>query len=302
MEDLIRAIQFILLAGVVFILMMLGEAWYMKRKTGDSHYDFRETLANIVTGASYKVMDGIAIALFITACYDFVYQHGLQWNPAPGIGVFLLLFLLTDALFYVQHRIAHSVRWFWGTHAVHHSSTRMNLSTALRQNFTNALSGNWIFWWLPLALIGFDRNWTLIAIETNLFYQFFLHTGMINRLGGFEKIFNTPSHHRVHHGRNPTQIDTNFGGVLIIWDRLAGTFVDESHAGSIVYGVSNMPRKPLNPWHLQTHEYADMFRDVIRHRDPRILIRHPGWVNERYGADTNRITRPSAADAPAPTS
>jgi sterol desaturase/sphingolipid hydroxylase (fatty acid hydroxylase superfamily) len=283
MEDLLRAMAFIFGAGVIFIGLMLLEAWYLKRKTGKSGYYLRETLANMVTGASYKVVDGIAIAVFITAFADYVAPYGLQWNPEPSFLTFLLLFVLADFCMYINHFAQHKLRWFWAVHVTHHSSEHMNLSTALRQNFLNALNGNWILMWLPLALIGFDKDWILIAIETNLFYQFFMHTEAVRRLGWFEKVFNTPSHHRVHHGSNPQQIDRNFGGVLIIWDKLFGTFRDESEAGEIKYGVTRMPEKPLNPFYIQVYELVAMIRDVWKFKDPRILYKHPDWVAEKYG-------------------
>jgi len=283
MEDLLRAMAFILGAGVIFIGLMLLEAWYLKRKTGQSGYYLHETLANMVTGASYKIVDGIAIAVFITAFADYVAPYGLQWNPEPSFLTFLLLFVLADFCMYINHFAQHKLRWFWAVHVTHHSSEHMNLSTALRQNFLNALNGNWILMWLPLALIGFDKDWILIAIETNLFYQFFMHTEAVGRLGWFEKVFNTPSHHRVHHGSNPQQIDRNFGGVLIIWDKLFGTFRDESEAGEIKYGVTRMPEKPLNPFYIQVYELVAMVRDVWKFKDPRILYKHPDWVAEKYG-------------------
>lgn len=283
MEDLIRALAFIFGAGAVFILLMFLEAWYMHRKTGHSGYYIKETLANLTTGASYKIVDGIAIALFITAFADVIAPYGLQWNPEPSLLTFVILFVLADFFMYINHFAMHKLRWFWVVHVTHHSSEHMNLSTALRQNFLNALNGNWLLMWVPLALIGFDKDWILIAIEANLFYQFFMHTEAVGRLGWAEKIFNTPSHHRVHHGSNPEQIDRNFGGVFIIWDRLFGTFRDEDDAGEIKYGVTRMPEKPLNPFYIQTYELASMLKDVWRYKDLRILYKHPDWVLEKYG-------------------
>ena len=141
----------------------------------------------------------------------------------------------------------HKIRWFWASHVTHHSATHMNFATALRQNFLIDLNFGWVLWWLPIALIGFSKEWTIIAIELNLAYQFFIHTETVRRLGPVEWVFNTPSHHRVHHGSNPAQIDTNFGGVLIIWDRLFGTFVDERDAGPVKYGLVSRQPITLNP-------------------------------------------------------
>ena len=281
MEDLMRALLFILAFGAVFTGCMLLEALYCARTGRGGLYDFRETLANLFTGASYKIVDGIAIALVITACYDLVVPYGLNWQPELSLWSVLAAIVVADLAMYVNHLIQHKVRWFWSVHVTHHSSANMNLSTALRQNFLNGLNGNWVFLWIPLALVGFDRDWALIAIEGNLVYQFFMHTQVFNAPRWWGKVFNTPSHHRVHHGRNEAQIDRNFGGVLIIWDKLFGTFQAEDTAGEIRYGVPRMPSKPYNPLHLQLHEFGAMLKDVFRHRDPRILLMPPEWLSAR---------------------
>lgn len=283
MQDVLHALLFIALFGLVFLGVMVAEHHWARRHGRPGLYRWPETLANITTGFSYKVVDGIAIALFIQAFYLWVYDRGLQWNPELSVWSVLALVVFIDFCFYLNHVLMHKVRWFWNVHVTHHSSEHMNFSTALRQNFTFALSGSWLLWWIPAALLGFDKNWVLIAIEANLVYQFFLHTEQVRTLGWLEKIFNTPSHHRVHHGRNPKQIDTNFGGIFILWDKIFGTFRAEADAGEIQYGVTRMPDHPYNPWHLQVHDWVAMFRDVWRYKDLRILYKHPDWVTERYG-------------------
>lgn len=300
MQDVLHALFFIAAFGAVFLTVILAEYLYIRHKGIQGVYHLKETIANLATGASYKIVDGIAIALFIQAFYEWVYGFGLQWNPGLSVWSVLLLIVFIDLCFFAAHVTMHKTRWFWNVHVTHHSSEHMNFSTALRQNFTFALSGAWLFWWIPAAIVGFDKNWVLLAIEGNLVYQFFLHTEQVGKLGWLEKIFNTPSHHRVHHGSNPAQIDTNFGGIFILWDKLFGTFRDEADAGEIRYGVTRMPAKPYNPWFLQVHDWADMFRDVVRYRDLRILYKHPDWVLERYGqarpADAQPTATPVAAE------
>lgn len=283
MEDLLRALLFIGLFAGVFIGTMVIENLWAKRRGVTKLYHFPETFTNLMTGASYKIVDGIAIALFIQLFYDWVYQFGFQWDPEVGVVSIIALILFIDLCMYAAHYLMHKIRWFWNAHVTHHSSEHMNFSTALRQNFTYAFSGTWILWWIPAAFVGFDKTWTLIAIEANLVYQFFMHTEQVRTLGWAEKIFNTPSHHRVHHGSNPEQIDKNFGGVLIIWDKLFGTFQAEETAGEIVYGVKRMPTKPNNPWHAQVYDWQNMFRDLKKYKDPRIMWKHPDWVTEKYG-------------------
>ena len=287
MEDILRAFVFIALFAGIFLGAMVVENLIARSRGRVGLYRFPETLTNITTGASYKIADGLAIALFIQLFYDWMYERGLQWDPELSVVSIIALILFIDLYMYAAHYAMHKFRWFWNAHVTHHSSDHMNLSTALRQNFTYALSGTWILWWIPAAFVGFDKTWTLIAIEANLVYQFFLHTEQVKSLGWAEKIFNTPSHHRVHHGSNPKQIDKNFGGIFIIWDKLFGTFQAEETAGEIVYGVKRMPEKPNNPWHAQVYDWQNMFRDLKTYKDPRILWKHPDWVTEMYGNDNN---------------
>jgi len=285
MQDLLHAIGFIITFGVFFVGIIIAEAYYWHRKGRTDIYDFKETVASITTGAMYKIADGILIAVVITGLYDFVYQYGLQYVPDDGIWSILLIFFAVDFVFYWYHRFMHNIRWLWTGHVTHHSSTRMNFSTALRQNFLYDLNFGWLIWWLPIALIGFDKNWAIIAIELNLAYQFFIHTEMVNKLGWWEKFFNTPSHHRVHHGSNPEQIDTNFGGVLIIWDKIFGTFVDEKDAGVIKYGLTTRQPTTLNPIRLCMDEFICMIKDLIRHKDLKILWKGPNYVEQTYGRE-----------------
>ncbi|MFC3095881.1 sterol desaturase family protein [Alteromonas sediminis] len=283
MNDILRAMTFVVLAGAVFFIVMFIEGFYLKVTRGKSGYYFKETLANMMTGFSYKLVDGLAIALFITAFATYLNDVGVQWQFESKIIEFIVIFVLADLLFYGMHVVAHKVRWFWCVHVTHHSSDHFNFSTALRQNFLYAIQGTWAFQWVPLALLGFDPSLILIAIEINLFYQFFIHTEAIKKLGWAEWIFNTPSHHRVHHGCNKEQIDCNFGGVLIVWDRLFGTFQSEENAGTIRYGVTRMPYSNTNPLYIQVYEVIDLFRDICRYKDLRLLFMHPDWVHQHFG-------------------
>ena len=291
MEDVIRALTFVISAGAIFLAIMAAEAIYSYYKTGRSGYCLKETLANMCTGFLYKLTDGIAIALVITALAQYLQPFSLQWKSESKAIEFVCIFLLADLFFYFKHYVAHKVRWFWAVHVTHHSSERFNFSTALRQNFLHAIQGSWAFQWIPLVLLGFDPDLILRAIEINLFYQFFIHTQTIGRLGWLESVLNTPSHHRVHHGRNPAQVDRNFGGVFIIWDKVFGTFRDERDAGEIKYGVTRTANSINNPIDIQTHEFIDMFKDAWRHKDIRILYKAPDWVDQHYrnSASTTEI-------------
>jgi len=289
MNDVIHALAFIFSFGALFLSLIALEAWYLKKTGRGGSYTLNETITNISTGAIYKIFDGIAVALFIQFFYDYVRQYGFQYQANHGWLSVLFLFVAQDFFYYFYHVAMHKVRWMWAIHVTHHSSKNLNFSTALRQNFLLDLNFGWVLWWMPLALIGFDKGWTIIAIEASLAYQFFLHTEVIKRVGPFEWLFNTPSHHRVHHGCKPEQIDTNFGGVFIIWDRLFGTFVDESSVGTLEYGLTARQPTTLNPLRLNLDEFFQMWKDVIKHRDPKIFIKSPSYVDERYGEPSDQI-------------
>ena len=286
MNDVLHALMFIAIFGVIFMSIICAEAWYLKRK-GMKGYYWRESVANICTGAMYKIVDGIAVALFIQVFYETVRGYGFKYTPEIGVFSILLLFVAQDFFYYLYHLTMHKVRWFWANHVTHHSSQNLNFSAALRQNFLMDLNFSWVIWWLPLAIIGFDKNWALLAIEASLAYQFFLHTEVIKRLGPLEWVLNTPSHHRVHHGCQPDQIDRNFGGVLIIWDRLFGTFVDERNVSELKYGLTSRQPTTLNPLRLNVDELIQMFKDVWRFRDLKILVMPPGYVDEKYPLEQN---------------
>lgn len=286
MQDVLDALMFIVGFGSLFLTIIVAEAIYLKRKGVDS-YHLKETLTNISTGALYKIVDGIAIALFIQAFYETVQGYGFGYSPTLSVGSIALLFITQEFFYYWYHFAMHKVRWMWAVHVTHHSSKHLNFSTALRQNFLLDLNFGWVLWWIPLAIIGFDKQWALIAIEASLAYQFFLHTEVFKRWGPLEWVLNTPSHHRVHHGCKPDQIDRNFGGVLIIWDRLFGTFVDERDVSKLEYGLTTRQPLTLNPIKLNLDEFFAMWRDVFKYRDVTILARPPSYVDERYSSQEN---------------
>lgn len=194
-------------------------------------FDRRDTVANLLVGAGGLVAGGVGrtIALPISS---LLYEHRV-FDPSPGAWTWIGLLLAHDACFYAFHRASHRVRVLWAAHEPHHSSAHYNLTTALRLSWTTPFTGI-PFWW-PLPLLGFDPLWIVAMHTVSLGYQFCLHTQLVGRLGPLEWVLNTPSHHRVHHGSDPAYIDKNFGGVLIVWDRLFGTFAAEKRAPT--YGL-----------------------------------------------------------------
>lgn len=242
-------------------LFIAVTAWeYRKLRHDPRRMDAAEAVRNFALGAGYQVTELLFAGIIAFPVYALCYHYRLMDLELNGLTA-LLTFLGVDFCFYWMHRASHRMRWFWAAHVVHHSSGRMNFSTAMRQNATNIFNGMWAFY-LPLALIGFNPVWIGVAYALSLVYQFFIHTTLVGKLPRWvEAVFNTPSHHRVHHGRNPGYIDRNYGGTLILWDRLFGTFVDEDAQDPPEYGITR-PVHSNNLIVLWTHEYVDLFRDM----------------------------------------
>jgi sterol desaturase/sphingolipid hydroxylase (fatty acid hydroxylase superfamily) len=235
----------------------------------------------LINGASAGLIAGIFYAVHALAPV----RLGYAW------WVFALCFLCEDLAYYWFHRISHESRWFWASHVVHHSSRFYNLATALRQTWTGKLTLGVIFW-LPLVLLGFPPEMVFLFTGISLIYQFWIHTEAIDRLGPLEIVLNTPSHHRVHHAVNPRYLDANYGGVLIVWDRLFGTFVAERADDRPIYGiVKNIDT--FNPVRIAFHEWAAIGRDLAQARRwgeaAGYLFGPPGWSPDGSRRTTRAI-------------
>ena len=211
-------------------------------------------------------------------------SRGAKRDLGGGIAVTAAALVAWDFLYYWNHRIQHESRWLWAIHVVHHSSERYNLTTALRQPVADVFG-----MFLPygvLAALGFRPRVIENARALNLLYQFWIHTEAIDKLGVAEEVLNTPSHHRVHHGVQSHYLDRNHGGILIVWDRLFGTFQREDER--VRYGLTRNI-KTFNPLRIATHEYGDIIRDVARSRSWRErlghVFAHPGWGKRGRGDD-----------------
>ena len=184
--------------------------------------------------------------------------------------------LHADFTYYWMHRWEHEIRILWAHHSVHHSSPEFNLTTALRLAWIEGLI-EWIFF-VPMIVIGFDVAQTIIALAIGLAYQTWIHTEKIGRLGWLDKVLNTPSVHRVHHGANPSYLDKNYGGILIVWDRMFGTYQPEDQP--VVYGLTK-PIGTSNPITINFFEYAQIIKDLRRSRSwyeaCGYLFKRPGW-------------------------
>ncbi len=275
------------LAVPAFVLLIIIEMIY-GRVSGKARYQAGDTGASLLMGVGNQAA-GLATGFIGVAAAAAVFEHRL-FDIGFAWWAFVACFFLEDLSYYWFHRVSHERRWFWASHVVHHSSQHYNLSTALRQTWTGTLGLTFIFR-LPLFFIGFPLEMVFFFSGLSLVYQFWIHTEAINRMGPLEWVFITPSHHRVHHATNPRYLDANYGGVLIIWDRLFSTFVREDETEKPAYGIiANVAT--LNPWRIAFHEWVAMARDVAGARSLRevfgFLLAAPGW-----SPDGSRLTSAS---------
>ena len=260
-----------------FALLILAEM-FIVRMSGRGRFDAKDSAASLAMGFGSEIAPLLGGGVILYTVFVSVYEYRLIEIPNTWWAV-LLCFVLDDFRYYWWHRISHECRWFWASHVVHHSSQHYNLTTALRQTWTGQIIGSLLFK-TPLILIGFHPAMVVFVGAVNLIYQFWIHTELIKRMGPFEWVFNTPSHHRVHHATNPNYLDANYAGVLIIWDRMFGTFVQEDTAEPPHYGiVKNLGT--FNPIVISFHEWVGMAKDVFKARSLRdiggYLFGPPGW-------------------------
>ncbi|MEH6828842.1 sterol desaturase family protein [Parasphingorhabdus sp.] len=266
----------------LYLLSIVGETIANHFRSEKGIGDWKDNLVSIFTGLVSALTNGVGAAITVGALF-WVAQYQLFVIPLT-LASLILCFVLDDLRYYWHHRVAHRCRWVWAMHVTHHSSTQYNFSVSLRQGWTKHFTGTMMFK-LPLVLIGFDPVVVLFCGFLNPTYQFFLHTELVNKMPRwFEAIFNTPSHHRVHHGRNPQYLDANYAGTLIIWDKMFGTFVAEDAADRPDYGlVKNL--ETLNPLTIIFHEYWGIAQDVFS-RGPNLwqrilyIFAPPGWSHD----------------------
>ncbi|MGP9801529.1 sterol desaturase family protein [Rheinheimera sp. NSM] len=262
-------VELILLVLSPVFLGFIGWEWYRARHATPALYRWQDTLANAVLALLHQGSDMLALLLLMPF---FLWLHQFRlFDIELSVATITIAFLLQDFLYYWFHRASHHVRWLWASHVAHHSSRLMNFSTAFRQSLTYPLSGMWLFW-TPMMLAGFTPTVVFAVVALNLAFQFFVHTQAVRSLGVLEWLFNTPSHHRVHHACNPVYIDKNFGGVLIIWDRLFGSFVAERDDEPCRYGITDDFHSD-NPLTITFYEWRRMGRDCLTQSSLRSLGR-----------------------------
>jgi len=242
----------VVIAIPFFASMIAIEAW-LSRRSGRDYYESKDAWTNILIGF-VSVAFGALFGLFIGGIYTAAYQSAPFKFPADAWWTWIILFFIDDLAYYWFHRISHESRLFWNFHVVHHSSEQFNLSVAVRQSWFSG-TVHWMFY-APVMLLGFAPWMFAITHGLNLIYQFWIHTRFVKRMGVLEYVLNTPSHHRVHHGVNNPYLDRNYAGVLIIWDRMFGSFVDETEEPR--YGIIK-PIRSYNPLWINTHGWYEMW-------------------------------------------
>lgn len=292
LEDIISAKVTLLALPIFFIsiaIEIIAKRFFKARgslhSVDDSVSIFMGLMSVVTNGAAAFITVGL---LLWTAQFQLFTLPLTLWT-------ILACFILDDLRYYLHHRIAHRCRWPWAMHIIHHSSQRYSLAVALRQGWTKHFTGTTLLK-VPLVLIGFDPVLVIFCGALNAIYQFFLHTESVHKLPRwYEAIFNTPSHHRVHHGKNPQYLDSNYAGTFIIWDKLFGTFVPESEDSYPDYGLVK-DFETFNPFKIFIHEYWGILKDVFgrnRSLKSRLLyiLAPPGWSHDGSRKTSDDIKR-----------
>jgi len=264
---------------IFFILM--GIELVLDRIEHRKLYRLNDSVTNISCGIGDQIT-GVFASVVTVFVYTLAYKF--RFWEVPNHWVWWIVgFFLVDLAYYWAHRMSHQINLFWAGHVVHHQSEEYNLSVALRQSaFQKFFS---MFFYIPVALLGFPPEWYLVIIGLNLLYQFWIHTELVGKLWEpIEWFFNTPSHHRVHHGRDPKYIDKNHAGVFIIWDRMFGTFQEEEERPT--YGITT-PLNSWNPIYAQVQHFEVIYKDITKVEGLKnklsVLFNKPGWLPKELG-------------------
>ena len=271
-------IQYVL--PIFFLAIVVEAVWSARGKRGLYHgRDFLASQCMLIGSVLIEIVPKTLLIALMSLIHEWSPLRDVVGRQPWAWGV---LFFLDDFTYYWFHRLNHEVRFFWAGHVNHHSSEYMNFGTALRQGVVERVYKP--AFWLWIAALGFDPAMILLMMGVNLTYQFWTHTEAVRRLPAwFEAVFNTPSHHRVHHGSNTRYLDRNHAGVLIVWDKLFGTFSPELDEEPVVYGLTKNIGT-FDPWTVLVHGHASLFRDMRRAGSLRKALRYffdaPGWSHD----------------------
>lgn len=268
--------------AVPFFLLFIGLEYLYSRRKGKNFYQYAESVANLNVGIAERLLDLFMTGLFFFV-FDYVFRHFAIFNIPANVFTWVLLFLLTDLVWYWYHRLAHEINAFWAVHVVHHQSEDFNYTVSARITVFQAIvrSG----FWAVLPLIGFSPLMVTSLLLVHGLYPFFIHTQALGKWGWLEKILVTPTHHGIHHASNPEYLDKNYGDVLIIWDKLFGTFAREQKEVEITYGLTKQLNSHSFLWqhfHFPLEIYMN-FRHAKGFRAKwRVLFGKPDDLDPRY--------------------
>jgi sterol desaturase/sphingolipid hydroxylase (fatty acid hydroxylase superfamily) len=269
-------------------------------KEKEDLYEWKDALSSGVMGLGASIMGGLTkmgiLALFVFS-FELFRPLRIKYLGYDSFGwawwIWVICMLCDDFTFYWHHRFNHSVRVFWAAHVVHHSSDRFHYGSALRNGWVVYFYKPFMWIWMPA--LGFQPAMVLTGISLSAIYQFLLHCKKVPHLGILEKIFNTPQLHQLHHARNIEFLDKNHGGILIIWDRLFGTYKDSREDDTNrIFGVLSPPNS-YNPWIIFSHEYQNIWKDVRRAPSWKDKIKYmvypPGWSHDNSKMTTKQLQR-----------
>ena len=273
-----------------FVLLLSIEAWFSYREQ-KKLYETKDTFTSLGLGIG-NVISGFFTKALIFGLFTYFYNHRVFTLDAGVWWYWVLLFFADDFSYYWFHRISHRVNYFWASHVVHHSSQHYNLAAALRQTWTGNATGAFLFWaWMPL--VGFHPIWILFMQQISLIYQFWIHTETVQKLPApVEFIFNTPAHHRVHHGSDLKYLDKNHAGILIIWDRLFGSFQQEEERP--IYGLTKNIES-YNPALIAFKTWGELFKKALDSgsfkNGLQYFIKPPGWSHDGSSKTTAQLRK-----------
>ena len=255
----------------LFALAVLIEGFFLARRDGT--YPWKNASVSVVMTIGHIIAQAATHGIVFGVFAAFVYEYRLTTIPVsldnwPSL---VLLFVLVDLGFYVEHRCSHRINFLWASHSVHHSSEKMLATTAFRLAWTPILSGLFLFY-LPIVWLGYDPVWVYGMVSADLAYQFFVHTELVPHVRWVEWFINTPSAHRVHHASNPEYIDKNYSGTLMLWDHLFGTYQPERPDVAIRYGLVHNRSKPNNPLYIAYEGLWDVLKSAVHASNPKAAV------------------------------
>ncbi len=292
--------------AVPFFLLAIALEYVWGRSVGRDTYRLNDSINSLSLGTLSTAIKLLGLDLAGTVFSVVESRFAVFRLDASSVWTWIAALLAYDFCYYWFHRISHERSLLWAAHVVHHQSEEFNLSTALRQTSTGFLLG-WVFY-LPCFALGIPAKVFVTVASLHLIYQFWIHSRHIPKLGPLEWVLVTASNHRVHHAQNPGYVDTNYGGLLIIWDRLFGTFAEEREQDPCVYGILG-PLRSWNPLWANVHIYAGMLHDLRHTRGwgskLRVLLGRTGWrpedVSLRYPREKSDLRSFTRFDPPVPT-